>query len=101
MNSLLEWLWDTWVSFVKWSTILIVVICLSYSLSAIFEGVFLSSHNIPLSHLFTNLGIVKTTIAFILVPTLFTLIIWVLYFMIVGHVLGTQIENFIKYVKGL
>ena len=89
------------IIFIIMTTIIIVIICMSYSLSAIFEGAFLSTHVIPLSHLFTNLGIVKTTVAFILVPTLFTLIIWVLYFMIIGHVLGTQIENFIKYVKAL
>jgi hypothetical protein len=101
MSSFLDWLWDTWVSFVKWSTIFLVTICLAYSLSAIFEGAFLSTHVIPLSHLFTNLGIVNTTIAFIFVPILFTLSIWVLYFMIIGAIIGTQIENFIKYIKGL
>lgn len=98
-HTALDFIWNLWVSFVKWSTIAIVTIFGFLGLAMVIEGAFLTSHYIPLSHLFANLSVAKTTFALILFPTGLVLTVWILYFALIGAYMDAKVKQFIQFLK--
>jgi len=96
----LDFIWNLWVSFVKWSTIAIIVIFGLLGLAMVIDGAFLTTvQYIPGSSFFANLSVAKTIFALILFPVGLVLTVWILYFVLIGVWLDAKLKQFIQFLK--
>lgn len=92
-------IWDAWVFFVKWSTILIVSITFTLSLATTIDGVFFTNHFFPFASQLSGLGLWKSIVALFLIPIGVTCFVWVTYFTVIGMWLESQIKAFTTWVN--